>query len=312
MTVPDRPPAYLAPPLDIPPFHGRLPAFFVIGAAKAGTTSLHAYLDRHPDVFLCQPKEPTFFSNPIVWRHGLRWYSNLFADARPEQLCGEASTTYSCWPNSMDTPALIARLIPHARFIYLLRDPVDRMWSQYLMWRRLGSTGTFEEMVRDCPWIFDASRYRWQLERYLRFFDRDQLLVLRHEDLLEQPDKVLTRVQEYLGLPVMDLLSQGPVRANVSSSAVHVRQRTTVRWRRLPFMGAVADAVPPRVRDRVFNVVLRSPMGRRHEREGQPTPMRAETRARLIDFFETEVAELEEFLGEDLSRWSSHARGRIR
>src|SRR5690242_14831106 len=81
---------------------GRLPDFVVIGGMKCGSTTLFEYLCRHPDVFMCTPKEPGYFSREKVMARGEAWYRSLFADAKPTQLCGEASTCYTRWPHFGD------------------------------------------------------------------------------------------------------------------------------------------------------------------------------------------------------------------
>ena len=76
----------------------RLPDFFIIGSAKSGTTTLYRYLCRHPNIFMSTPKEMSFFSKDKEYERGVEWYASLFADASENQLCGEASTTYTRWP----------------------------------------------------------------------------------------------------------------------------------------------------------------------------------------------------------------------
>ena len=110
---------------------GRLPDFMLIGAMKSGTTTLHAYLSRHPGLFLCTPKEPGFFSRDERYARGLDWYRELFTDAQPEQLCGEASTCYSRWPHFENAAPRIAADVPGAKLLYITRDPVERAYSHY-------------------------------------------------------------------------------------------------------------------------------------------------------------------------------------
>ena len=107
----------------------RLPNFFIIGAAKSGTSSLFEYLCRHPEIYIPKIKETEYFSKPSVYNKGEEWYKKLFDEAKKDQLCGDASTTYSRWPHTLDAPKLIAKSVPAANFIYNMRHPVERAYS---------------------------------------------------------------------------------------------------------------------------------------------------------------------------------------
>lgn len=106
-----------------------LPNFIIIGAMKCGTTSLHFYLNQHPQIFMSQKKELNFFSR--YWDFGVDWYSSKFPN-KENMICGEASPSYSkfqVWPN---VPQRIHAIIPHAKIIYLVRNPIERIRSQYV------------------------------------------------------------------------------------------------------------------------------------------------------------------------------------
>ncbi|MBC7173545.1 MAG: sulfotransferase domain-containing protein, partial [Polyangiaceae bacterium] len=97
---------------------GRLPDFLIIGAAKSGTTTLFRYLINHSRVFDLAEKEPCFFDAEVNWGRGLDWYRNLFVGARDDQLCGEASTNYTRYPQVPGVPERIKRVVPDAKLIY--------------------------------------------------------------------------------------------------------------------------------------------------------------------------------------------------
>lgn len=165
-----------------------LPTFFVIGAAKAGTTSLHAYLDRHPDIQMSAVKEPRFFvadpgeavasSGRIADRAA---YEALFDPAVPHR--GESSTSYALFPLYRDVPARIHAAVPDARLVYLVRDPVERAVSHYQQAFFAGTafedvaTAFAEPEAPGHPYVC-ASRYATQLEPYLACFDRDRVHVV--------------------------------------------------------------------------------------------------------------------------------------
>lgn len=109
-----------------------LPNFLIIGARKAGTTSMYYYLQAHPQVYMSPEKELKFFVPEKNWTRGVAWYEQYFDEAGDAIAIGEASPSYTRYPRSRGIPALIAEVLPKARLIYLVRHPVDRMVSHYL------------------------------------------------------------------------------------------------------------------------------------------------------------------------------------
>jgi hypothetical protein len=176
-----------------------LPTFIIIGAAKCGTTSLSAYLRRHPQVFVTEPKEPHFFSHR--WKMGLAWYEGLFQGSDTHPARGEASTSYTQAPHPQGVPERIASVVPDAKLIYLLRNPVERIRSQYVHFVDRGREDRpLHQAVAENPIYLDSSRYAFQIETYLEHFDRQRLLVLSSEDLRHNRRAVLRRVFDFIGV----------------------------------------------------------------------------------------------------------------
>ncbi len=200
----------------------RLPSFIIIGAQKAGTTSLYSYLGRHPDVELPANKEIHFFDNK--YDRGMAWYLDQFPAGLPEgKITGEASPYYLFHPLAAER---VARECPEVRLIVLLRDPVERAYSHYMMERRVGNEplatfgealaaepqrlqGEADRIIRgECRFNFNhqifsyASRglYAVQLTKWLEFFPPDRLLVLKSEEFFSHPGDVLLRVHSFLEL----------------------------------------------------------------------------------------------------------------
>lgn len=179
------------------------PNFVIIGAQKAGTTSLWRYLGRHPQVFMSRIKEPNFFVAEIGWSRGIEWYESIFAPAADKGAAavGEASPNYTMSPGLAGVPQRMAGAIPDARLIYVLRHPVERMISSYLHALTHGSeTLPIGRALVERPQYADTSRYAMQIEQYLRHFDRTQLLVIVSEDLKSRPAETLDRVLGFLDL----------------------------------------------------------------------------------------------------------------
>jgi hypothetical protein len=179
-----------------------LPNFLIIGAMKAGTTSLYHYLKAHPEVFMPGVKELDFFVEDINWRRGFSWYMRQFAAAPPGATAiGEASTNYSKHPMHPGVAEKIARHLPAARIIYVLRHPVERIRSHYQHSMAIGrEQRDFEEAVLNDPRYITCSLYACQIEQYLEHFEPEQLLILTSEDLRSRRAETIHRVFTFLGI----------------------------------------------------------------------------------------------------------------
>ena len=198
-----------------------LPGFLILGAQKAGTTALYAYLRRHPHITGPSWKEVSFFDRH--WLRGEAWYRGNFPNvlrARGD-LVGEASPSYLFHPLA---PRRVAELVPDAKLIVLVRNPVDRAYSHYHHEVALGrETVSFEDaldaedgrtrgeearLAAELGYFSRAwwnytykarGRYAEQLERWLKVFSREQLLILPSEELLAHPERTHARVLGFLG-----------------------------------------------------------------------------------------------------------------
>ncbi len=177
-----------------------LPNLLIVGAHKCGTTSLHAYLEAHPQIFMTRPKEPHFFSHN--WERGIDWYAGLFERGAGALVRGEASPTYAKAPQVPDVPRRIASVLPDVRILYLVRHPLDRIRSHYRDDVHLGKerARTLSEAVERSPVYLDWTRYGYQIDHYLDFFPRDRLLIVATEDLRTRRERALADILEFLGL----------------------------------------------------------------------------------------------------------------
>jgi hypothetical protein len=180
----------------------RLPTFLLIGAMKAGTTSLYHYLAAHPQVATTQYKAPEFFVEESNWHRGIEWYRRQFPPAGPEVLAiGEASNAYAKFPRHRGVPKRIAACLPEVRLVYAVRDPVARIRSHYQTRLAEGSEkAPFADAVADNPIYLDYSRYALQIEQYLEHFPREQLLVITSEDLRAAREATMRRVYDFVGV----------------------------------------------------------------------------------------------------------------
>ena len=157
------------------------PTFVVIGAMKAGTVSLSHYLDQHPDVFLGRGGrfgEPNFFVAEQNWPLGRGWYESLFEGAGGAAAIGECSPGYSMAPLFCGVPERMALVVPNARLVYLVRDPIARMQSMYLHQVSAGRERRRPETALLDDHYLGPSRYGFQLAAFLDHFHRGQVLVI--------------------------------------------------------------------------------------------------------------------------------------
>jgi hypothetical protein len=192
------------------------PNFFIVGAAKAGTTSLYYYLKGHPEVYMCPVKEPNFFSFEEVRDQNLyykvdcvdnlRDYEKLFIEAAGKKAVGESSVSYIFYPQ---TPLKIKKLIPDAKIIIMLRDPSQRGFSHYLMDKRLGYVDlSFEDIIykrAKHPLLdlyyqqyVELGLYYEQVKRYLDIWDTNRVKFILTSDLNANPNYVLREICQFL------------------------------------------------------------------------------------------------------------------
>jgi hypothetical protein len=298
-----------------------LPDFFIAGVPKAGTTALHSALARHPALFMSAVKEPKFFLTDgpppaeggpgdaktyreHVWRRAD--YEALFADAPAGVLRGESTPFYLY---DRDAQRRIKALVPDAKLIVVIRDPVERAHSN---WTHLWSAGldpegdflkacALEQARADAGWAefwryTGLGKYGEQLRDLYTRFDREHVLVFRYRDMVAHPARVLDRVCEFLGVPtgVLTGLPRENVTAHPTPGARHAvvslaRRASAALTSHLPgHMGAG-------VTDRLEHMLQQDAAPRR--------PLTWEEREALLPRFEADIRLLEAVTGEDFSDW---------
>jgi hypothetical protein len=277
-----------------------LPNLIVIGGQKCGTTSLHNYLSAHPQIAMSRQKELDFFTS---WgrRRGLAWYEQHFS--RGATVRGESSPAYTAWPHILGVPEAIRETLDDVRLIYLVRDPIERIVSEYLhnlghgqerrSLQRVVSDPSFEQS----PYLA-KSRYAMQLGRYLELFDPSQLLVLTQEALSHERLDTLRTVFRFLGVDESFVSPRFARRYNKArdrraGTALAERARVALgdqRFERLT--GRV-----PRSAQRLGDRVTRRPI--------QAPDLPGELRDRLVSLLGDDTAHLGALTGLDLDHWST-------
>ena len=176
-----------------------LPTFIIIGAMKSGTSSLYHYLNAHPDICMSTVKETDYFVEAKNYSRGLAWYESLFT--REAKQYGEASPNYTKLPMHQGVPQRMHAVVPNARLIYVLRDPVERMLSQYAHNFAKGrETRRLNEALkpRSMNNYLLTSSYHTQLKAFLDYYPLDRILVISAEDLRVNRRPTVQRVFEFL------------------------------------------------------------------------------------------------------------------
>jgi hypothetical protein len=268
----------------------RKPDFIIIGAMKCATSTLHDQLGAQPGLFVSTPKEPNFFSDEPQWRRGLDWYFGLFAHAKPGDLCGESSTHYTKLPTHARVVDRLAEHVPQAKFIYVMRHPIDRLVSHYVHeWTQRVIDVPLAAAIDLHPELVQYGQYAMQLRPYVERFGRERILPVFFDRLRAHPQAELERVCRFIGYAGTPTWGELPP-SNVSED----------RMRKSKLRDLLVDApvlsvirrrlVPKWVRERVKQLWMMT---------DRPELGDAERR-RLVALFDPDLAELGRALGIDL------------
>lgn len=280
------------------------PNLFIAGAPRCGTSSLHAWLHGMPGIRMSRIKEPNYFSRRVIADdHPLvkpirdeAKYLQLWDDAGDARFLGEASPNYLEDP---DAPGMIARLCPDSRVIVSLRDPVERYFSTYLMFRNnVPAMGSVMEEIRrglagqDNPSLPVVSPrtglYAGQVERYRAVFGDARFKVLVFEELMADVPAALREILEFLGIDhSVEGFAEPPQRRYSEVRGPLVRFLFGNRL----ISRAAESLIPYKLRKSIRNAVL--------VKEAPKPELEPEAREFLVRYYRDDVARLEAILGRD-------------
>lgn len=279
----------------------RLPDFIIVGAMKAGTTTLAHYLRQHSEIYI--PEEELHFFDARGrfadrWGLGLEWYAKQFEDADPLELCGEKTPTYSYLPS---VPKRIHRLVPDVKIIWMLRNPIDRSYSNYWHEVQKGAEKiSFEEAVRredervrENIWkgYVRRSQYIEQIDRFLNYFDQESMHFCFLKNLKEKPIYSINKITSFLdvsGEKINFRAIEKKKNITVLPYSISIRHHVRNLQKKIPLVGSMISKVERRLN--------------RRSKPGYPE-MRSSTRERLKHHFAPYNRRLEEKIGVDLSVW---------
>jgi len=274
---------------------GALPNLVVIGAQKCGTSGLHYHLGLHPEISMSKPKELNFFIEERNWHRGADWYKRHFdAEARVR---GESSPNYTAYPHHVGVPERMHSLIPDAQLIYVVRDPLVRIASHwvhnYAKRREKGDLRT--TLTHPNTSYLVRSQYHMQLQQFLRFFDREQILVFQQSDFRRDRGDSLRRIFEFLG-----------VDAGFTHPSFERERHATARKTRATRLAARLEKMSRSRRGRLlppkiwFALDERLPLRRPIERPDVREVLDEET----LRVLREDAERLRELVGRDFADWS--------
>uniref|UniRef100_B8HLJ3 Sulfotransferase n=1 Tax=Cyanothece sp. (strain PCC 7425 / ATCC 29141) TaxID=395961 RepID=B8HLJ3_CYAP4 len=298
---------------------GRLPNFLLIGAPKAGSTALYYYLEQHPDIFLSAEKEAHFFGDEgVQWPRAVRdldAYCALFEGVTTERIWGECTPNYLRWPSAA---LQIKALVPQVKLLAILRNPVDRAYSQHVFLNRgsrhaavdkgnLPPLEDYNTLAQQLPPSFGrpqtdvedvlglrASFYAEDLQRYFDLFGRDQLKVLLYQDLKRDPVATLQSVFEFLGIDPTFVPNMARKHNVTSVARLNWLDNFLVGANPLKVLGKAL--LPPGLRKNLVQSIYQANL-KAYE------PLQPETRAWLIEIFRSDILKTQDLLNRDLSGW---------
>ncbi|MBE9125329.1 MULTISPECIES: sulfotransferase family protein [unclassified Coleofasciculus] len=282
-----------------------MPNFLVIGAMKSGTTTLHNYLAQHPQVYMSPLKEPHFFSYKGQANRkitNLDDYHALFQGVSDEIAIGESSTTYLAFPKIASER--IHHYIPNAKLIAILRNPSEAAYSLYLMIHRSKLTGSskqqildgFVQTIQNRSGNIKGRYYYGQLKQYFRLFDRDQIKIYLHEDLITEPDSLLQDIFRFLGVDEKFVIDKSIIsnKGGIPKNKLLYDLIKTLKNNR-----TLKTLIPQSLREPIYRTYI-SIRNSNLEKYPQLPP---EIRQQLIELYREDILKLQDLLQRDLSKW---------
>lgn len=276
---------------------GVLPNLIIIGAMKCGTTTLHHHLNLHPKIFMSREKELDFFVYELKWKRRLEWYKSHFVGEAT--IYGESSPNYTNYPYWAGVPERMYSIVPEAKLIYILRDPIERIISHYT--HRYAAGKESQPISRalsnfDNNVYISRSKYYMQLEQFLNYFPGENILVITLEDLSNRPQKTWEVILDFLELDKSDNFNPSPKKLHRSSFKRRKNQWGETLSR--SFMKKTIKKMPPEVRYN-FEKIFYLPFSQKVEKPNLDEKLQE----RLVDYLLEDVNRLRKYTGHDFKEW---------
>lgn len=298
-----------------------LPNFLIIGAPKAGTSSLYYYLKQHPQIYMCREKEPHFFSleNSEInfkgpgdrkrYRNAVTKfedYVKLFDSVTDETAIGEASTTYLSSPQA---PERIKNYLPQVKLIAILRNPVDAAYASFLHLIRDGDENIADFAVAlqqeetriannwDGIWHYQQRGFYYsQIKPYFELFNREQIKIYKYEELKDCPERLLRNILQFLNVEDQ-YLPDTSIKYNVSGMPKNLALNKLMSKPNY-IKTAINTVLPWKLRKAIANRIKTW-----NYNQYQKPELSIEIRHQLIKSYQDDIIKLQDIIEIDLSNW---------
>ena len=280
-----------------------LPNILTIGAMKAGTTSLHHYLDMHPDIYMSKIKEPHFFVKEENWSKGLDWYKKLFVTDKV--IRGESSQGYTKCHSEKGVAKRIKETIPNVKLIYLLRDPIDRIISHAVEY--FTEIHKITDLNKDLSGNLDihivkTSMYYYQISEYLKYFDLNQIHILTLEDLRDNRLEEMNKIFDFIGVKrlndnkIFDFVKNSGQEKVIKNKFAKISENSSLK-----------NIVKKVFRINTFNKFKRSKLYEKIFTKPVAKPViTPEIEKRLIEYLKDDVNKLKDLTGLTFDKWKMY------
>jgi len=269
--------------------------FILLGAGKSGTTTMADILQSHPEINFCKEKEPNFFSFTDDWKENVDEYHELF-DEEDGKIYGEASHSYTALPQgNLNIWEDIYEYNPEMKFIYIVRNPIDRFVSEYMQdYQRGRFDWTIDEALHKSKSI-NRSRYYTQIIPYIELFGRENVLIFEFEEFINQRKNIVKKVANFLDISFDKFKSYENKHSNVSVNNMKINWKYDRLIKR--FSGLIR-LIP----DNLVLAVKRIFIDRKRVFNEKPQ-LTIKQQEAIIRLTRQDTINLEKLINKDLSQW---------
>ncbi len=268
--------------------------FMIIGAQKCATTTLFHILDSHPSIIGSRPKETNFFSMSPKWKDEIDLYLSMFEQKSGQNpLYFEASPTYTYYPRrNLNIWDDIFDYNPRMKFIYLVRNPIDRIVSSYMhSYERGYIDEDIDTAIRSDREFIDVTRYYTQISPYVKKFGSDSVHIITFEEFVRSKQQTLQRVSDFLGIEFSKFADYEGLHTNISVGG----QKKHHKFDRISIPSRLVRKFLPSVWDKVTDN-----SGRGFD---EKPVLNSETRKMILNLLEIEIRALQDLIRKDLTDW---------